>query len=389
MAAFIGATLLTTVLLGSAMAMVVIAGRPDTLWVILTSLAMAPLLVGPVLLGSLAAYWDSRSSSGARAVFRRWMVGTLIADAAGAIVLVLFSVLTPAPWWIPAVLIGVGAVATAVAPAAGRSVYRADDSADPPPTSVDVPKKIRVLVIVFVTTLVVGGVVLVILLDVLGADDAVFGILFALAFALLAAAFTSSLTMISLGPGVRTILGADLGRAQKISKVVVRGKDIPLDEAELSTAARYAERMPTVIGFQIANFCLTYVAILTLQVPRMISGLDTLTTFIVVLFVIGLVVLVPLQIVQLRRVQRYAREHPGDNRGMAAALLVIAGPQASGKSTVARALADDLRAHGKSVALVALDDIAEMALPTLPEWDAAHGIFASVVAQWGPPASRS
>lgn len=63
-------------------------------------------------------------------------------------------------------------------------------------------------------------------------------------------------------------------------------------------------------------------------------------------------------------------------------LVVIAGPQASGKSTVARALADELRRGGESVALVELDQIAAMALPTLPDWTIAHDIFASVTAQW-------
>lgn len=64
------------------------------------------------------------------------------------------------------------------------------------------------------------------------------------------------------------------------------------------------------------------------------------------------------------------------------ALVVIAGPQASGKSTIAAALCDDLRRHGERVALVALDRIAEMALPTLPSWPAAHAIFNSVAGQW-------
>lgn len=63
-------------------------------------------------------------------------------------------------------------------------------------------------------------------------------------------------------------------------------------------------------------------------------------------------------------------------------LVVIAGPQASGKSTLASALAAELRQRGELVALVELDQIAAMALPTLPGWEVAHGIFESVVGQW-------
>lgn len=63
-------------------------------------------------------------------------------------------------------------------------------------------------------------------------------------------------------------------------------------------------------------------------------------------------------------------------------LVLVVGPIAAGKSTVARRLADDLRADGRRVALVGLDEVAEMALPTLPGWDVAAAVFASVVGQW-------
>jgi hypothetical protein len=38
--------------------------------------------------------------------------------------------------------------------------------------------------------------------------------------------------------------------------------------------------------------------------------------------------------------------------------------------------------RGESVALVELDRIAEMALPTLPSWEVARQIFGSVAGQW-------
>jgi hypothetical protein len=64
------------------------------------------------------------------------------------------------------------------------------------------------------------------------------------------------------------------------------------------------------------------------------------------------------------------------------ALVVFVGPQASGKSTIARALGDELRRQGERVALVELDQIAAMALPTLPSWSTAARIFAMVVGEW-------
>ena len=64
------------------------------------------------------------------------------------------------------------------------------------------------------------------------------------------------------------------------------------------------------------------------------------------------------------------------------AFVLLVGPQASGKSTLARALSRELRAQGERVALVELDQIAEMALPTLPSWATAAGIFGVVAGEW-------
>ncbi|MEU4387986.1 AAA family ATPase [Promicromonospora sp. NPDC023805] len=63
-------------------------------------------------------------------------------------------------------------------------------------------------------------------------------------------------------------------------------------------------------------------------------------------------------------------------------LVMISGPIASGKSTLAGELARLLRLEGFSVALTDLDTVAEMALPTLPSWDWAHGIHAQLVGAW-------
>ena len=63
-------------------------------------------------------------------------------------------------------------------------------------------------------------------------------------------------------------------------------------------------------------------------------------------------------------------------------LVLISGPIAAGKSAASRALAEALRADGTRLALVELDQIADMARPTLPDWNDAHRIFASVTSQW-------
>lgn len=71
-----------------------------------------------------------------------------------------------------------------------------------------------------------------------------------------------------------------------------------------------------------------------------------------------------------------------DTSAVPLALVIVAGPQASGKSTVAAALSAELRLRGERVAVVELDQIAAMALPTLPSWEAAHLVFEVTVGLW-------
>lgn len=63
-------------------------------------------------------------------------------------------------------------------------------------------------------------------------------------------------------------------------------------------------------------------------------------------------------------------------------LLVVAGPIAGGKSTLAGAIGERLRAGGHTVAIVGLDEVAAMALPALPDWHWAHEAHARLVAAW-------
>jgi energy-coupling factor transporter ATP-binding protein EcfA2 len=73
---------------------------------------------------------------------------------------------------------------------------------------------------------------------------------------------------------------------------------------------------------------------------------------------------------------------PRAERQVRARLVVVIGPIASGKSTLAAEIADLLRSKGDAVAVVGLDTIAEMALPTLDDWSWAHEIHGKVVGAW-------
>jgi adenylylsulfate kinase-like enzyme len=62
-------------------------------------------------------------------------------------------------------------------------------------------------------------------------------------------------------------------------------------------------------------------------------------------------------------------------------LVVIVGPFAAGKSTLAAEVGRRLRERGEAVAVVGLDRVAEMALPSL-EWAWAHQVHAQLVRDW-------
>lgn len=63
-------------------------------------------------------------------------------------------------------------------------------------------------------------------------------------------------------------------------------------------------------------------------------------------------------------------------------LILVAGPLAAGKSTVSDLVVARFRARGRDVAFTALDDVADMARPTLPDWEWAHSIHAHLVGLW-------
>lgn len=62
-------------------------------------------------------------------------------------------------------------------------------------------------------------------------------------------------------------------------------------------------------------------------------------------------------------------------------LVVIVGPIAAGKSTLAAEVGRRLRERGESVAVVGLDNVAEMALPLL-DWAWVHEVHGHLVRAW-------
>lgn len=66
----------------------------------------------------------------------------------------------------------------------------------------------------------------------------------------------------------------------------------------------------------------------------------------------------------------------------AGTLVLVVGPIAAGKSTLAAGLAATLRERGRTVALCGLDEVADGAQRALPDWDHYQGVLGALVAGW-------
>ncbi|GAA1361868.1 hypothetical protein GCM10009596_20640 [Arthrobacter rhombi] len=127
---------------------------------------------------------------------------------------------------------------------------------------------------------------------------------------LLATTFAAAISTYPLGTALREASGANVSRHRVISKVVLKNKDLPLDEDEQLGAARMAAVVPVVLP--LANFSLGYLfASLLTQYARFAveEPQDPFITILSVLLVLAIVVCVPLYARKIRRARRYASDH--------------------------------------------------------------------------------
>jgi hypothetical protein len=278
----------------------------------LPSGAVGLIVYGSILLGSLRAYWDVGSSSGGRKLFRRWLIVVGSAEAAGVVITVVYVVMVSAPWWLPVALLVGAVLLTVAATAVGRAlfaqeqVHRPIDPSWNPITAPVIARKRRAIAITFVAALVLG-----LALFVIFGRGSVHSLplLTAVAeFAFFAAAIAGIVVTIPLSRQLRDALGRDLGMVRTVSKVVIRKKSIELSEAEQVAAVKYAVIVPTSLSFTLASLALLYTGVAIQQIGQLRYG-DPISVLLLVLLVVILLVAFPLQIVQIRRARRYARDH--------------------------------------------------------------------------------
>lgn len=289
-----------------------------SIWaVILASFALSILTYGPLLLGSLTAYFDVQTSSYSRRTFRLWLIVVGALEVVAVICIVAYAVLAGAPVWVPLLFIGIAGALTVIALGMGRWIFkreRARSSAQEPwsPVSSD---DLRRMVFIVAITFVVGLVVAMVTLLLLGRSAApaavTTALLLSVGFAFFTAAFACSMVTLKLQRRLRDLADHDLGQTRKLTKVVLGRKPLKLDDDETIAATKFAVLLPTILGFQLGFILLLYVGIAFQQIAAMTrSGLGT-PIFIGVLVAMAVMLawIVPLQARRIRRARTYARDH--------------------------------------------------------------------------------
>jgi MFS family permease len=282
------------------------------------SISIAFLVYGPLITGSIAGWWDRRSSSESRRWIGRWLVGVVLADVVAGVVIVLAAVDSGAPVWVPVVILAVAALLLAVARPLGSAFRRIERPAgDPeswrPFSADDVRRAIRTIGIVFVATVVCSTVGFVLLDDLHDSPDGVLrSVLLWVQLSFTVTAVAAIMVSIRFTTGLRETAGRDPGRLRRFGKVVLRGKDVPLDEPEQRGAARFATIAPTVSGFQLAYLGFLYVGVGASMVGILVHGDGADRIYPVVLlslYVALLAWVVPTTVRRMRRAHAYAVAH--------------------------------------------------------------------------------
>lgn len=281
------------------------------------SIAAPFLVIGPVLIGTFAGYFDRRSSLESRRYLGRWFVGVVAVDVVGAVVIVTASASAGAPAWVPVVIVGGAAVLFAVARPLG-SLFRRTEAplADAAPGHVPGPdvirRKVSAIAVTFMVAAVVAAVGLALLVSLLGFRGADLAQVTLLAGQLTFSATAMAAIVVSLPitAALRATGGRDVGRLSRFAKVVLRGKDLPLDDAEARAAVDYARLVPLALQFQLAFAGLLYAAFGFQSVAELLRG--ALGVFPVV-FLIAMVVILVLTasstVRRVRRARRYVERH--------------------------------------------------------------------------------
>ncbi|MBT2503864.1 hypothetical protein [Curtobacterium sp. ISL-83] len=307
----------TLTLAGALIAILELRRAPTGLFVGVS--ASIPLLVaGPVLIGSLAAYWDRRSSPASTVLLRRWFLGVVAVDVIALVVVILASASAHAPVWVPAVFVLGAAVLLAIAQPLGARIRRLEPPMpDHPGIEVFDQRTVRKKVVAIVATFVISVVVVSVGLAVLAVfttRSSAGGLLQEASAAgqlvFTATAFAVLIVALPLNTALRDIAGRDLGRLRRFNKVVFARTPHRLEPGEEQAAVRFAVCAPVQQGFVVAYTILLYVGVGFQMVSEAFRGtMGVFPEVFLGLMVVTLLWFVPLTVRRMRRATAYAQQH--------------------------------------------------------------------------------
>ncbi|MDR6169649.1 hypothetical protein [Curtobacterium sp. SORGH_AS_0776] len=278
-------------------------------WLVAAAVCTPLVVMGPVLVGALAGYYDHRSSpESQRSLFRVSAVVAAV-DVVAAVVFVLTALSAQAPLWVPVVLVVGAAVLLAVARPLGALFRRSEppitDQGDDVPGTGLVRRGVRSIATTFVIAAVVCTIGVTILADFADRGGALLQVvLLGGQLTFTATAMAAIVVALPLNRALRDSGGRDIGRLRRYAKVVLRGKELPLDEADRAGAVRYARIVPLALQFQLVFTGLLYVAIAFQFVSSAVRGdLGLLPVVVVLAWAI------PLSVRRIGRARRYAEQH--------------------------------------------------------------------------------
>lgn len=287
---------------------------PD--WLAAGADAGVPLVVVlPVLRGAWVASWDPRASPDVARSFRRGMVVAAALDLVAVALVATATVVAQGPVWLPVVVAVVAAVLLGLSRPLGDRLRRAERPVHPgqhwqPVDPAAVRRTIAVATWTFVGSALVGAVgVAVLAVAVHWPAHRLLPLGLSVAqLVCLASAIVMALRVRPLQRGLRDLAGRDVGRLRRVAQVVVRGRDLPLDEDDALLAARYAAALPVLLGLQSGFAGLLWAGIVCNLVGDVLEGFSPGAVVLGVVVVL-VAVAVPTSVRRVRRARAYAAAH--------------------------------------------------------------------------------
>lgn len=308
----IGAVLLVAALSAGG-AILVAVNTPDErdlAW--LAGAAASGYLVAPLLLASLSSFWDVSRSAASRRGEQRLLLATVGLQVLATVAMCVFTVATGAAWWLTPLFLVVGVAAMAAAVAIVPFLRRVDRArpADTSPLGygrAEFRRDLRRILVTVVATLIGGAAVAGGLLVLLAPDEISLVLRYAPLFAVMGGGIACILVSGRLTRRIRDLVGGDMGRANRIGKVVVRNKDIPLAPEDRELIAPFARLSWVSQVYQLVWVVLFFIVTAALQLFRFVDDpTDPWPMWFVVAFGVAFIAVVPVTVIQLRRTRSFA-----------------------------------------------------------------------------------